>query len=214
MFPPTWSRFWHGFAQVWPTVFSGFAMAASGRHCFSAGHRQSSPGLRSLRCYPSPSSRSGPSQAGPNLGLGQGVADCASHARNCFQIRDFAVESGAITTTVRGSFQCRSRLSSSLFSRQRSPAACRILHRVALPAQQPVPWWPMPPRATCLPGRSSVASQVSRPAASSLACRPAVRATERLTDLAAFGQARTTTGTIRADRSGGSFACPLGGADV
>jgi hypothetical protein len=46
-----------------------------------------------------------------------------------------------------------------------------------------------------------VALPVSRPAASSLACRPATRAT----DLAAFGRVRPVTTTIRANRPGGHF---------
>jgi hypothetical protein len=54
--------------------------------------------------------------------------------------------------------------------------------------------------------RSSVALQVSPPAASSWACRPATRATERLTERAAFGRIHTTSRTIRAARPGGPFA--------
>jgi hypothetical protein len=49
------------------------------------------------------------------------------------------------------------------------------------------------------------------PAASSLACRPAIRAT----DVTAFGRVQLTRRTIRADRPGGPFSLRLmGGADV
>ena len=53
---------------------------------------------------------------------------------------------------------------------------------------------------------------VQQPAASSLACRLATRATEPLADLAAFGRTDPHSRTIRADRPGGPFAfCALGG---
>jgi hypothetical protein len=51
---------------------------------------------------------------------------------------------------------------------------------------------------------------VSQPAASSLACRPATRATK----LAASGRFQSTERTIRAARPGGPFAFPLGDTDV
>jgi hypothetical protein len=202
MISPTQQAFWHSFAQAWAAVFNGFAMAGSCGHCFHAGLRQSSRGLRSLRCYPSPSSRSGPSQAGPNLVLGQGCADRACPMRYCFQIRDLAVESGAITTNIRGRNTCGSRLSSSLFSQCRWRVACRTPRRVVPPGLRPGFWSPMRPTATCLPGRSSVALRGLQPAASSLACRPATRATK----LTAFGRITLTTRTIRADRPDGPFA--------
>lgn len=175
---PNLRHFWHGFAQGRGGVFVTFAMRVTAGHCFHAGHRQPSPDLRSLRCYPSPSLRSGPSQAGPILMRGRRVADCVSEARYRFQNRDLAVESAAITTNQRGSFPCASRLSSSPFFPRPWPAACRILHRAAwlvppLARLSPMPWtktcWPVP-RLADLP--------VSRPAASRSACRPVTRATD------------------------------------
>lgn len=211
MISPTRQAIWHSFAQAPAAVFNGFAMVGSWRHCFLAGLGQSSRGLCSLRCYPSPSIRSGPSQAGPILVGGQGHADSASGVRYCFQIRDLAVESGAITTNLRGSIICRSRLSSSLFSPCRWPVACRTPRRAVRPGLRQGFWSPMRPMETCLPARSSVALPVLPPAASSWAFRPATRATDLN---AAFGRVTPRSRTIRAARPGGPFAFPMGGADV
>jgi hypothetical protein len=202
--------FWHGFAQARPGVFKPFAMWPGGRHCFWAGQWQPSHDLRSQRCYPSPSLRSGPSQAGPTLSGRQAVADCARGAKICFEIRGVAVESRAITTTFRGSSKCANRLSSSFCCPCRWPVACKTRH----PEGRPVPLRgrlsPMRPTATCLPGPLSAGWPASRPVASSLACRPATRAT----DVTAFGRAEHHSRTIRAARPGGPFAFRLGGADV
>jgi hypothetical protein len=210
---PTLLCFWHGFAQAPGGVFRTFAIGASPRHCFPAGQRQSSRDLRSQRCYPSPSLRSGPSQAGPILVSGPGH-DCASGLRNCFEMPAIAVESAAITTNLRGSTQCRSRLSSLLFFPRPWPGACRTRRRAAWLARQLARLSPMRWMKTCLPGQPLAAWLALPPVASRSACRPATRATERLTERAAFGRALSTTGTIRAERLGGPFAFRLGGADV
>lgn len=211
MISPTRPFFWQAFAQGVSGVLNGFAMARSARHCFWAGHRQPSHDLRSQRCYPSPSLRSGPSQAGPTLALRRGGADCVKSGKNCFETCDIAVESAAITTNLRGSSKCRSRLSSSLFFPRLWPVACRTLRPAA---------WLVPPQArlspmrwmkTCLPAPHSAVLLALPPAASSWACRPAATAT----DLAAFGRALPPSRTIRADRPGGPFLfASEGGADV
>ena len=207
---PTFPTVWHGFAQGRGGVFIGFAMMSGAGHCFYAGQRQSSHDLRSQRCYPSPSLRSGPSQAGPFLVRKAGHV-CASRIRNCFEMPAIAVESAAITTNLRGSTKCRSRLSSSLFSPCRWPGACRTPRRAVRPGLRQGFWSPMRPMETCLPARSSVALQVSPPAASNWACRPATRATDLNS---AFGRVTPRSRTIRAARPGGPFAFPKGGADV
>ena len=209
---PTPQRFWHGFAHVPGVVCNMFAMTNSARHCLCAGQWQSGHGTRSQRCYPSPSLRSGPSQAGPILLRGGSVPgdSCVGPWRNCFQIRDFAVESAAITTTQRGSTPCASRLSSSLFFPRLWPAACRTQRRAAWPARRLALLSPTLWTKTCWPARRWAGWRVSPPAASSWACRPATRAT----DVTASGRVHTTSGTIRATRPGGPFAFPLGGADV
>ena len=202
--------FWRAFAQGCAGVFITFAMVASAIHCFRVGLRQSSHDLRSLRCYPSPSLRSGPSQAGPILMFGPCNAGCVTGVKNRFQIRDLAVESGAITTNLRGSSKCRSRLSSSPFFPPRWPVACRTLHRAVWQVRPQAPLSRTRPRMTCLPVRLSAVLPVSQPVASSWACRPATRAT----DLTAFGRITPTPRTIRDTRPGGPFAFRLGGADV
>jgi hypothetical protein len=210
MISPTLPQIWRAFAQGCMGVFIQFAMVAPPRHCFLASLRQSSHGLRSLRCYPSPSLRSGPSQAGPILMCDPCNADCESSIKNCFQICDIAVKSGSITTNLRGSTKCRSRLSSSPFLPCHWPDACRTLRPAEWRVRPLARWSPMRWMKTCWPGQPLAALPVSQPAASSLACRPVTRATK----LAAFGRLHTTTGTIRAARPGGPFAFPLGGADV
>jgi hypothetical protein len=206
---PTFSQVWHGFAQGRVGVFIGFAMMTAAGHCFRAGQRQPSQDLRSQRCYPSPSLRSGPSQAGPTL-----VEGCAkvgaSGIRICFETRDIAVESAAITTNQRGSPQCRSRLSSLLFFPRPWPVACRTRRRAAWPARQLVRLSPTPLTKTCLPEPHWAGWLALPPVASRSACRRATRAT----DVTAFGRSDLTPRTIRAVRPGGPFAFRLGGADV
>lgn len=213
MNPPTPRPFWHGFAHGLGVVCKAFAMTWQARHCFRAGQWQSGHGTRSQRCYPSPSLRSGPSQAGPILMRIASVPgdDCVGHNRNCFQIRDVAVESAAITTNQRGSTPCASRLSSLLFFPRPWPAACRTRRRAAWPARRLARLSPTLWTKTCWPVRRLAGWLVLPPAASSLACRPATRAT----DVTAFGRVQPTTRTIRADRPGGPFSLRLmGGTDV
>lgn len=208
---PTPSPIWQAFAQGLAPVAGRFAMSRVTRHCFPAGQGQILQGARNYSWYPSPSLRSGPSQAGPTLS-GQASVDCASHIRNCFEFRDIAVESAAITTRTRGSHPCASRLSSSPFCPCRLPVACKIPRRAG---------WPVPLRALWSPMRwTRTSSQVPRwaawpappPAGSSWACRPAARATERLTEQTARG--RIGPGAARAICPGGPFAFRLGGTDV
>ena len=207
---PTPIPFWQGSAQACAGVFSPFAMRASWRHCFHAGQGQPCQGLCRLRCYPSPSLRSGPSQAGPTLPGWQVVADCASGVKICFEIRGIAVDSNAITTTLRGSIPCASRFSSSSFFPCPWPVACRTPHRAVSPVRRRAPLSPMRPTATCLLARSLAVSPGLQPAVSRSACRLVTRAT----DTAAFGRTELTHRTIRATRPGGPFAFPMGGADV
>jgi hypothetical protein len=208
---PIPDSFWHGFAQHWSSVFIGFAMLLVARHCFAAGLRQSSRGLRSQRCYPSPSLRSGPSQAGPSLVAGCRCADCVNWIKNCFEIRDIALESASITTNQRGSTKCRSRLSSSLFSPRHLPGACRTQRRAVWLAPLRVRWSPMHWMKTCWPVPRLADLQVLPPAGSSLACRHVTPAT----DPAAFGRTRPIPRTIQANRLGGPFFfVPEGNADV
>lgn len=203
---PTLRPFGQGSAQGCAGVFTAFAMGASGRHCFTARQGRFCRDPRGLRCYPSPSLRSGPSQAGPIL-MG-GVAPkpgChgATATRIRFETRDIAVESAAITTNSRGSFQCASRFFFSSFCPCRWPDACRTPRRAAWLVLQPAPLSPTRPTATCLPGPSSAAWPVSQPAASRSACRPVTRAT----DTAACERSAPHSRTIRAARPGGPFLC-------
>lgn len=211
---PTPLMFWHGFAHGAAVVCTAFAMGAMARHCRCAGQWQSGHGTRSQRCYPSTSLRSGPSQAGPILMRGS-ADDCVGHYRNCFQIRDVAVESAPITTNQRGSIPCASRLSSSLFSLRPWPAACRTRRRAAWQVRQLARLSPMHWTKTCWLAPRLAGWPGLPPVASSWACRPATRATERLIERSAFGRVKSTTRTIRADRPGGPFSLRLmGGTDV
>ncbi len=203
---PTCAAIWHGFAQARGGVLKSFAMGVVARHCFLAEAWSPSHDLRSLRCYPSPSLRSGPSQAGPFL-VRRARCFFAWLGKNCFETCDIAVESLAITTNQRGSLPCAYRLSLSLFFPPRLPDACRTPPRGGLRVLRRVSSSLMRRTATCLQGPSSVALRVSQPAASRSACRPATRATERPIEWAACGRFDVTSRTIRASRPGGPFLC-------
>ena len=199
MIAPVIPRNWQAFAHRRFGVLLLFAMVHSDRHCFHVRHRQPSHDLRTGRTTPSPSLRSGPSQAGPSLYPRGAIADCAGLAKICFESVEIAVESAAITTNQRGSIQCASRLSFSSFSPPRWPAACRIPPHAGLRVPLRVPSSPMPPKVTSLRAPSSAVLPVPHPAGSNSACRPAAPAT----DLTAFGRAKPTARTIRANRPGG-----------
>ena len=199
----------HGFAQGRGGAFTAFAMASAAVHCFRAGLRQPSHDLRSQRCYPSPSLRSGPSQAGPFL-VRMVISLCANGIRNCFEIPAIAVESAAITTNLRGSTKCRSRLSSSLFFPRPWPVACRTPRRAAWPVRQLAHLSPMRWTKTCWPVRRLAAWLALPPVASRSACRPATRAT----DVTAFGRVHTDMKDHPGRTPGWSFCISEGGADV
>jgi hypothetical protein len=164
----------------------------------SAGRNRLSFSSQKPRTYPSPSLRSGPSQAGPTP-FRISVISVSGWLRYRLEIRDFSVESGTITTTQRGSTTCGSRLSSSLFSPRPWPAACRIRLRAGLPARPQARLSPMRWTKTCSQAQHLAALQVLPPAGSSWACRPATPATE----LTACGRSKTPRKAIRADRPGG-----------
>ena len=185
MIPLIASRIRQAFAQRPLSVAECFAMIPDARHCLCAAQRQIVRDPRSSSCCPSPSLRSGPSQAGPTLRGRGGASGCAGRVKYCFEIRAIAVESAGITTNARGSFPCASRLSSSLLSPRPLRAACRTPHRAGLPVQQPAHWSPTLLMKTSLPVLPLAAWPVRPPAGSSWACRPATRVTERLTERAA-----------------------------
>jgi hypothetical protein len=205
---PIIARRWQAFAKATPMVSGAFAMVKTLGHCREMGQGQHSPGPCSDDPSLTPFLRSGPSQAGPifekwRLRAGQRGAVGAGRVNFCFEIADIAVESRAITTNQRGSLPCASRLSFSSFSRCRWPVACRTLHRAVLPVPLRAPLWPTLSMKTSSRVLPLVALPVPPPAGSSLACRPATRATDRHLDPAAFGRAKPTARTIRASRPGG-----------
>jgi hypothetical protein len=198
---PTLPALWQAFAQAVSVVPLTFAMRGNARHCFLVRLGPQHPDPRGCSSTLTPSLRSGPSQAGPSSLLPGPTQAGAGCAKICFEIADIALESAAITTNHRGSSPCVSRLSSLPFSPPRWPVACRTPRRAGLPVPLRALSSPMPPRATCLPALSSAALRASRPAASSLACRPVTQAT----DPSACGRLPRSVGTIRASRPGGPF---------
>ncbi len=209
---------WQAFAKTAAVVSSTFAMIQMPRHCCDVGQRQHSLGPRSDDPSLTPSLRSGPSKAGPTfrqpaLGAGRKGADCADRAKICFEIRDIAVESVAITTNQRGSLSCANRLSFSPFFPCRWPAACRTPRRAGLPVPLQARLSPTHSMKTSSRVQRLVALPVLQPAGSKSACRPATRATDPLAYLAAFGRTTPPIRTIRASRPGGPlhFACFEGG---
>ena len=210
---PTDPVIWQASAQGAARVSDVIAMRGSARHCFKVGQGEHSCSRRHYSSTPTPSLRSGPSQAGPTLCAGRMGANCVGPVKICFEIRDIAVVSAALTTNQRGSLPCASRLSFSPFCPRRWPVACRTPRRVALPVRQPVPSSLTQPRVTFLPALSSAGWRASLLVGSSWACRPATRATDPHLNSAAFGRTKPSARTIRADRPGGPlrFACFEGG---
>ncbi len=205
---------WQAFAQSPQTGVAAFAMVRNSDHCFHVGQRLITNVLHSTSCLPSPFLRSGRSLAGPTLSGGRAGADFADHFNIRFEIPVIAVESGARTTNQRGSSKCGNPLSSSPSFRPRCLAACRTLHRAAWLVRLPVRPLPMRWTKTSSPVRHLAVLPGQRPVASNLACRPAPRATNPLTDLVAFGRTEPHSRTIRADRPGGPFFFAEGKADV
>jgi hypothetical protein len=205
---------WQAFAQALPVPVGAFAMLGKSNHCFHADHWLIASGLHSTSCLPSPFLRSGRSLAGPTLSGGRAVANFADHFNIHFEIPVIAVEFGARTTNQRGSSKCRNPLSSLPSFRPRWPVACRTLHRAAWPVRLPVQPSPTRWMKTSLPVQH-LADLPGQPlAASRLACRPATRVTEALTERAACGRSQTSSRTIRADRPGGPLSFAKGKADV
>ncbi len=194
---------WQPFANPSAVVAGVFAMSQVLRHCFPAGQKQNFFGARTDDPSLTPSLRSGPSQAGPTPSAGRNGADRMGAARICFEIRDIAVESSAITTNQRGSFPCASHLSFSPYFPLRSLAACRTPRRAGWPVPLRAPLWPMLSMKTSSPAPQSVALPVLQLAVSNWACRPATPATDPHLDLAACGRPTPPIRTIRADRPGG-----------
>lgn len=220
---PIIAAHWQAFANTAAAVSRAFAMVEKARHCCVVDQDEHRLGPHSEDPALTPSQRSGPSLAGPTLrrlaaGAGRKGADCVSRPSFCFEIRDIAVESAAITTNQRGSLPCASRLSFSPFFPRRWPAACRTPRRAGLPVQLRARLSPMPLMKTSSRVRPLAVLLVPQPAGSSWACRAVTRATKTWaakpqSDLAAFGLAISPIRTIRASRPGGPlhFACFEGG---
>ena len=197
--------FRQGSAKLASAGGEGIATGFAALHSSLAGDRPSRS-LRSDLCTPSPSRRSGPSQAGPTSfpqasdrrGSAEGASVGAVPTSFRFNFRWFALKSRAITTNQRGSLSCASRLSFFPFSFFRWPGACRTPRRAAWPVLLPVPQSRTQWMKTWSLARHSAVLPVRPPVASSWACRPA-------TDLTAFGRADASSRTIRADRPGGPF---------
>ena len=211
---PTRIRIWQAFAQAAGCIRSAFAMMQKCYHCFEVGQRRVANVLHSTSWLHSPWLRSLLSLAEPTLPRRRADAGFADHFNNCFEISVIAVESDAITTNQRGSSKCGNPLSSSPSFRPRWPVACRTLHRAALPVRLPVQPSPTRSMKTSSPVQRLADLPAQPLVASKLACRPALRATEPLTYLAAFGRTEPFSRTIRADRPGGPFLFAEGKADV
>ncbi len=208
MIPLASIAFRQGSAKPARGGFESFALRAELGHSGRAGTRRCL-GLRSDPSTPSPSRRSGPSQAGPTpfapdrRGFAEAMRGDAQKATFRFNSRWFAVDSRATTTNQRGSLSCASRFSFSRFSSFRWPGACRTPRRAAWPVLSLV----RPSRTRWMKTWSQVLPSavlpVRPPVASSWACRPA-------TDLIpACGRADTTSRTIRAVGPDGPFAFRL-----
>ena len=204
MFPPKPLSCRHFCADAVPCELIGFASACSAGQAVRAGCGPKPTNLQNPVRYPSFPLRSGPFLAGSHpFSDGRVVADTLARAEFTFEAVRIGIESRAITTTIRGSFQCAEPLSSLPFLPSRCRPACRTRRRAALPVRPPVRWSPMrwtktwslvPPLAR-LPGL--------QPAESSWACRPASRATDLNR---ACGRDHLNHGVVRAYRPVGPFS--------
>jgi hypothetical protein len=157
-------------------LWEEFAIFGRKPHLDHVGHQALSDALPSGTCYPSPSLRSGPSQAGPIFSqlhlLRQGNAEAVRAVNFRFDFLQIALESSPRTTNKRGSGPCASRLFFSPFLSFLWQVACKTPRRAGLPARslvQPLPmrwmkiWWRALPLAG-LPVPHPAASRSRRPA--------------------------------------------------
>jgi hypothetical protein len=179
MFPPNPLAIRHFSAKGGDGQRFAVASTRGGSHLADAGCGRSGSDPLSHTCYPSPTLRSGPSQAGSRLSQHrQGNADCVTAAKFSFESGWFAVESKAIKTLTRGSQKCRNQSFLSPFLPHRWPDACRTRHRAALPVRRQVPLSLTGWTRTCWRAPLWAGWQALPLAASSWACRPAPRATD------------------------------------
>jgi hypothetical protein len=209
MIPPKSLVFRHFSAKVRCPGTLAVASTRAGGHLYSAGFGPKGSGPFSHTCYPSPTLRSGPSQAGSHLSEHRrSNADCVTVAKLSFETAGFAVKSEPIKTLTRGSQKCRNQSSSLFFLPHRWQVACRTLRPVALQVRRLAPLSLTGWTKTCWPAQRWAALPVSRPAGLSWACRPARRATDLIP---AFGRVHLENhGVARAIRPAGPVLhfCP------
>lgn len=144
---------------------------------------KTSSALLRLDCYPSLYLWPGLLRVGPTFSCvrrdGRRVCAGGLNPKNFrFPSKPIALEFSAIKTPTRGRTSCARPSFFSQFSHCRWPAACRTLHRAALPGLRAGRLSPMPSTAAPSRAPSSVDLPASRPAVSMWAFPPA---TDRLT---------------------------------
>ena len=152
--------FWQKYAQGPACDVFGFATASGLRNDRTASIAKGFSAASGQDCFPFPSPWSGPARVGPIFSgpaFRRRIAACVKTAVLGFDFAMIPVESPAITTNQRGSYQCVNPLSFLPCSPFRLPVAWTTRPRAALAARPQARFWPVPPTTTRLPAPSSAA---------------------------------------------------------
>ena len=192
---------WQKFAQGPALREFGFATVTGLRDDQSAPFTKEFSTVSGHDCFPFPSPWSGPARVGPIFSaraFRRRIATCVKTAVLGFDFAMIPVESPAITTNQRGSYQCVNPLSFLPCSPFRLPVAWTTRPRAALAARPQARFWPVQPTTTRLPVRSSAGLRARRLA-------PCQRRSAPATDLTAAFAAPSITTASRGMPPAGRF---------
>lgn len=193
--------FWQKYAQGPACDVFGFATASGLRNDRTASIAKGFSAASGQDCFPFPSPWSGPARVGPIFSgpaFRRRIAACVKTAVLGFEFAMIPVESPAITTNQRGSYQCVNLFSFLPCLPFRLPDAWMTRPRAALAARPQARFWPVPPTTTRLPVRSSAGLRARRLA-------PCLRRSAPATDLTAAFAAPPFTTASRAHAPAGRF---------
>lgn len=193
---------WQKFAQGPALREFGFATMTGLRDDQNAPFTKEFSTVSGHDCFPFPSPWSGPARVGPIFSaraFRRRIATCVKTAVLGFDFAMIPVESPAITTNQRGSYQCVNPLSFLPCLPFRLPVAWTIRPRAALAARPQAQFWPVQPTTTHLPAPLSAALAVW------LRARYLRRSAHPATDLTAAFAAPSITTASRGTSPAGRF---------